>query len=589
MRSTTAAVIVTLVLAGLTAGIGAADPPRPGSDGTGLTANESATLWSRDADHYVTESSYRTRYSGDRTLLHELANGTDITFTRPPATAATWTRTDFRDLDHGDVTVSVHPPHADLEAGRFIKDAHATVFAVHPATRGHLAPDETPLYVAPNGTLRGFVDYRVHVPTGDDTGRTTVTWSLQGHTIEAIRLTTDDEILAHARGTHTPRLDYTLGTTAPTTLTLEATIRVELKTVRRTRIRRCQRVNNSTSCWTDTIVDIDYPTETMTVSDSITVEPYALTAYPYYATYPDGDVGVAVFQTQPWQGYTLDRDGTARIRGVWRFYTARDTRWDTLVRSTDHRRTRLTSDALPVYVHAYPSRIGPRAEPVRGGPEIVAVWGTQKSSPAETIGPNVHVDAVTAAYTPSYGLAVRAATVDRDALRVAGIVHGVNATIVEPATRADRRLRRSELTVTIHDQNASRAVIRIELHDATTGAPIVLEEQPRQRPIGSDSRAGYVNIAGERVETNASGVAVVTVTQPGIYTARYHPGSWLGHDPAYVGTTATMRWHPLTTVRGWLALLDTLLWHVVPFAVAYVAGRQLAHLLGPRERFSGGP
>jgi len=132
-------------------GVVAADPPRPGTEGNGLSENESATLWSRDADNYISQEEYRQRYGEDRTSVHQLANGTDITFKRPPATAATWTRNDFEDLDAGGSDTSVHPPHASLEDGVFIEDAHATVFAVQPSTRVTSNPGETPLYIAPNG------------------------------------------------------------------------------------------------------------------------------------------------------------------------------------------------------------------------------------------------------------------------------------------------------------------------------------------------------------------------------------------------------------------------------------------------------
>jgi len=134
-----------------------ANPPRPGTEDNGLTENESATLWSRDADNYIGQEEYRQRYGDERTSIHQLANGTDITFKRPPATAATWTRNDFADLEAGGPDTSVHPPHAALEDGVFIEDAHATVFAVQPSTRGHLESGEKPLYIAPKGTVRGFV------------------------------------------------------------------------------------------------------------------------------------------------------------------------------------------------------------------------------------------------------------------------------------------------------------------------------------------------------------------------------------------------------------------------------------------------
>jgi len=132
------------------------------------------------------------------------------------------------------------------------------------------------------------------------------------------------------------------------------------------------------------------------------------------------------------RGYTLTEDGEARVRGIWRFYTARDTNWDTLVRSNRTDSATVESDAIPVYVHAYPSRIGPRAEPVRDGPELIETWGTDRPSPVGTIGENINIDIVNRSYTTTYGVAVRAETIDREALHVAGIVRGVNASIVEP-------------------------------------------------------------------------------------------------------------------------------------------------------------
>src|SRR6056297_2672480 len=144
-------IMAALCVTSVVTGIVTAAPPRPGTEDNGLTENESATLWSCDSDDYISQEEYQERYGDERTSIHQLANGTDITFKRPPATAATWTRNDFEDLEAGDSDTSVHPPHASLEDGVFIEDAHATVFAVQPSTRGHLESGESPLYIAPNG------------------------------------------------------------------------------------------------------------------------------------------------------------------------------------------------------------------------------------------------------------------------------------------------------------------------------------------------------------------------------------------------------------------------------------------------------
>ncbi|OYR53954.1 hypothetical protein DJ73_06495 [Halorubrum sp. Ea1] len=567
--------MVGLLATSLVTGIVAADPPRPGTEGNGLTENESATLWSRDADNYITQEEYRQRYGENRSAVHQVANGTDITFKRPPAAAATWTRNDFEDLDAGGPDTSVHPQHADLEDGVFIEDAHATIFAAQPSTRGHLESGETPLYIAPNGTMRGFVDYRIRVPNESSSGNTTISWSLTEHEIEEVRLKKNGRIIAERDGSHTPALDYQVEDDRSANLTLEAEISVRLKKTVRTDL--------------GDRMDITYRTESRNVSDSIAVEIYDLSAYPYYAEYPNGDAGVAIFQSRPWQGYTLSEDGEARVRGVWRFYTARNTNWDMLVRSTRTASATVQSDTIPVSVHAYPSRIGPRAEPVRDGPEIIDTWGTDRPSPVGTLGENINIDIVNQSYTTTYGVAVRAETVDRDALQVAGIVRGVNASIVAPDAGSERQLRRSNLTVEVLQQNESQATLRIKLRDNETGAPIVLSDPDRRYPIGGNTRNGYITVAEQRVETNASGVAIVTIDEPGIYTARYHPGSWLGHDPAYVSATATARWHPLGTIDGWFAFIFEVGWQLIPFIVMFYAGKRLLRMLGPEDIFQRNP
>ncbi|WP_435118865.1 hypothetical protein [Halolamina sp. C58] len=570
-------VVVTAVLclaAGVTA-VGTANPPAPGTEDNGLTENESATLWSRDDDAYMSQSAYRRRYGKSRTAMQQLANGTDITFTRPPATAATWTRNDFGDLEASGADTSIAPQNAALEDGVFIADAHATVFAVQPSTRVHAAPNETTHYVAPNGTLRGSVDYRVRVPARSTNGNRTTEWTLQRHEIESVRLLRDGEPIVTRDGTHTPALEYALDAHDEVTLTLEADIHVRLRAV--------TRGPNST------VVNTTTRTETVTVADSLSVDVYDPEATVYYADYPGGDTGVAVFQIQPWQGYTLSDDGSRRVRGVWRFYTARDTGWDKLVRRNGTAQETVTSDAIPVSVHAYPSRIGPRAEPVRDGPEILDTWQVTNATRAPPLGENINVDVVNGSYTASHGVAVRAGDVDPDTIRVAGIVRGVNASITEPDSGFERPLFRSNLTATVVEQTRSATTVRLTLRSAYSGAPVVLDDDAGPRPGVGPARNGYIAIAGQHVETNASGVAVVTLDQPGIYTARYHPGSWVDQRSAYVGDTATVRWHPLTTVDGWFALLVALGWQLLPFVVALYAGRRLLALLSPATGFSDRP
>jgi len=128
--------------------------------------------------------------------------------------------------------------------------------------------------------------------------------------------------------------------------------------------------------------------------------------------------------------------------------------------------------------------------------------------------------------------------------------------------------------------------LQIELRDAETGAPIMLEspfDDPRFSLIGAASRQGYITIGDQQVRTNAAGIAEVTVHQPGIYTAEYHPGSWRSHSPAYMGDTATETWHPLATPTGWFTLLVDIIRYAIPFAVALYAAKRIGSFLKIRD------
>lgn len=84
--------LVLLVVPALSS-VASGDPPRPGTTDSNLTESEEATLWSKQpAAAYVSNEAYRDAYGDNRTTIHEIANGTDLTFAEPPSTAQRWTR-----------------------------------------------------------------------------------------------------------------------------------------------------------------------------------------------------------------------------------------------------------------------------------------------------------------------------------------------------------------------------------------------------------------------------------------------------------------------------------------------------------------
>jgi len=149
-----------------------------------------------------------------------------------------------------------------------------------------------------------------------------------------------------------------------------------------------------------------------------------------------------------------------------------------------------------------------------------------------TLGENINIDIVNQSYTTTYGVAVRAeSVVDRDALQVAGIVRGVNASIVAPDAGSERQLRRSNLTVEVLQQNESQATLRIELRDNETGAPIVLSDPVRRytNRWKHSKRLHHRRRAACRDQRVRGGDR--DDRRSGYLHGSVPSGSWLGHTP----------------------------------------------------------
>lgn len=513
-------------------------------------ANETRTVDARDPDPCLTPAQYNATYDHPPTPTQQLATCTDLTYDAPPAHAAAMTARTFPAVEPGGANASVHPPHAELVSQGAIADAHATVFAIHPATRVQLDATTTRQYIAPNGTVRALVDYRVR-------GARDANQSVVSHEVRRVTVTIGGDQVANTTNTQTPTLSYTTTRVGEQPLTVTAEIAVTT-------------APNGTSA--------NATTQTVTVTDTRSVWVHRLRPDAYTAQYPDGSQGLAVYQGQPWHGLTLTSNETHRVRGVWRYYTARDTRWDHLRVARATETVRSAQSVPPLEVVAFPSRIGPRTAPVRDGPTLTAVWGVTTPTPAARFHENVSVGVVEGEYTRSYGLAVRSAATQPEAVRLQGIVRGVSAPLAS-VTPTERPIRHPELSVQLTNRTASTATLVVTLTDPVTDAPIRPSDSNATRPIVADAPPGELWVNGERLTIGPNGTATQTIAEPGLYTVRFEPASWRATTPAYVAASDTVRWHPLSTVAGWVQLLETAIWGVIPIAVAWVTGRQIAHLL----------
>ena len=361
------------------------------------------------------------------------------------------------------------------------------------------------------------------MPADDTTGDRRVFWRLQSHQINATRILVDGQVETTGGGSHTANLAYSdlddyRGERH--SLTLEAEITVTLKKHVRTGDRYCRTKNNTTSCRTGWDDEYTYPTETVRVSDSTTVEEYDLAVSGFVARYPNGDLRLVVYRSDPWLGHSVPNSD---VRGVWRFYSARDSDWDTLVRSTDDGSTRTHSPLHPLQMNAFPMETGPSASTSR-----VIILASGEATQPPSLPPNVNLNVVTEPYTASYGIATRTATEEASSgLQAWGLVRGVTVD-ADDSDFAQIEIHRSNLTLSTVNLTENATTVRVRLEDAATG-----------EPINTAGRDGCVVLDGQRLNTTGNGTATVIIARlTAVVSARYEPGEWWLNTPEYVGDSA---------------------------------------------------
>jgi len=538
-RAVTACVVVWTLAALGGIPLVSADPPSEPDHGINETTFP--LLWSGDADG---ETGNTTDGGVPATAEGELAAYTDIPFADPAGAVEQWNRGEHTSFPETSRDTSIHPEHADLENGVFVKDAYVEIFAVVPSTRARLDSSETPLYVAPKGEVLVTTDYRVETPSTQLDNETRTTWSVSDHEIDETRLLVDGAVESTQRGTHTPALSYDdldEYEGQDHTLTVETDISVTLRRTTET----CVDGENASVCELERST-VEYPSERRTVSTDLDITVHEPTIAGTRTRYPNGDLGVAVFTSDPWRGFIV---GDTTVTGVWQFYSARDPSWDQLVHSTDGADRIRHSPIHPLQVSAFPSATGPSATPQAASTQL-DTCGIERDPPQ--LPDDVALDVVTDPYTASYGIVARIET-DEDApetLTSTGLVSGVEAdhsidSFYEVLTNE------SALSLTVENATDEQVTVTVSLEDAATGVP-----------INTTDEVDTIVVNGQHVDTDANGTATLTMPRTaGGITARYEPGPWWRTPQAYVGDTDTVY-----VEGGTLALLQMLYRMAIPIA-----------------------
>lgn len=548
-RSLWIPVLVVAVLVTTVSSVTSAAPAAPErawtEEDNGLAENESMRLFSGDSDKYVAESEYYNWTGKNRTVIQDLLNETDWWWDEPPATPRTWTSNDveeYRSEFSTNDSVSKHPVGADLEDEAWIQDAHASLFRIQPSTTMHMSPSESRLYVDPEGHALGLIDYRVAIPADDldqSDGRVTE-WAFQNATIEKAWViqgvgVPDSSVMADraAIGSvedpgHVVNVTYSAREFSPdeesftfaaeVAVTLEKQVEIKHTTQR----EDCEDLDAGVrdSCddgtytwWTQ---EISHPTQRVVVGETRTAAPYSFRTDIRRAEFPDGSSGVAISSNQLWDGA---RVGDGSLELPWAYYSARNTAWDSIEVTGADGTSSTPSPVHPVQVHGFPAVNQLSAD--RGS--MTSSYDAESHQPPG-LPEEINVELVEEDYNVTSSVGVRYEEADPSPIDPVGVVNGVEPAVT---THPTKQIRESNLTLTPLESNMTHVLLEVSLEENATGNPIDLR-----------GREGYVEIAGEQIDTNASGLATVRVSNRGVQSARFHPSAWPAATPAYTGDYA---------------------------------------------------
>lgn len=437
-----------------------------------------------------------------------LTKASDYVFSEPPGAPDRWNAGEAAEFDGAGVQASVYPPGAELNDGDAVKDAYVNFFDVSRSTRAIFSDRREVLYIPTDGEVRGFADYRLArsgvnhsveikiVETGESVSGT------GGFSIPYEGLTRGDLTRRDPREGPLPP-DF-----SPGDETAELTLRA-----------------NVTAKYTEGNRTV---TENVVANDTVEVQPYN-PAFPppiaVYGQYPNDDTALFFLREGPWSSVSLT-DGTT-VHSNWRFFSARDTNWDTMRVSTATGEGFTDQTYHPLRVYAFPSRSGVYVD---GDAELRNVLGDEYEPPS--LSEEMSFDLPRGTYKATQGFDLR---YDGDAetgsLALNGIVHGTS--VERPPFPRVQEIRTTDLNITVTDITDESLEIELSLRDSDGN------------PVDTRRDDSVVRVDGHgEVNTGIDGTAEVEISPPpsGAVVAEYVPVNWYeaSAETTYVGDRASV-------------------------------------------------
>jgi len=527
-----------------------------------LTASPAFGFDLPEPDHGIEEDEFDRLWSGynydppseDASANDYLTKSSDYVYAEPPDAPDRWNSGEVNDFFGGTASISQHPPNADLRDGEAIKDAYVSLFGVSRSTRVLFSPQREVLYVPRDGEVRGFTDYRIE---GDNVVDHSVEIEIVetggtvsgngGFSIPYEGLTRSELVRRDPREGPIPP-DF-----SPGEETAELTLRATVTATRE--------------------VENDTVTETVSVNDTVEVQPYNPARPPpvaVYGQYPNEDISLFFLREAPWSSVTL-ADGTT-VQSNWRFFSARAEGWGNMQLSTSTGSSVSDTVYHPLRVYAYPSRSGVHVE---GDAELRKVLGDKNEPPS--LSDELSFDLPRSEYTAVQGFDLRhEGSAETGNVELNGIVHG-SSVERSPFPRV-KSIRTTNLDLSVTEVADDSVEVEITLRDS------------EGNPVDTREGEGFVHIDGHgEVNTGIDGKAEVSVSPPpsGAVVAEYVPEDWYEAETetTYVGDRATVNPNREYSILAELGMLSQLAVFLLPFLVSvYFLDRTLGLGIWPPWR-----
>ncbi len=571
--ATSIAILLTLTSFAATA---AADEFTPPEERSHQVDGDFHKLWSQYHTDNLDPSSTEA--------VEFMSSSSGYLYLEPPRAPDRWNRREIQEFEGGGNDSSIYPGHrtGDLKDGDggLIHDAYVEVFAVTPSTKVHYGgvpedidegqdaagsqqleipdtPEDTLLVPEEGGEIHLAMDYRVD---GSVDEQDVQLWVYDGrYQVEQV-IDPDHPAEAIWQGSG-PEAG---GSITASYNELEAGFSGELAVSAFVGVQAGGEIDEE-------------PDDGVTVDTSVEVTPYGFQedgpppALGRAGVHPDGSSALflAFLEERGWSSIEFD-DGTT-VHSNLRFYSARDTDWDTALRSNATETWGDTRGYHPLQVHAYPSRSGVT---VSGEATVEEAIGPPRTPP-ELPG-DVAFDLPDEVYMSPNLLDVRHGA----STHSVSIQGAVRSSYGEPRmSPTTQEIRDTDLDIEVQQRRGDMVQLAVRLEDSE-GNPI-------------DTRTGddYIEIAGHgEVQTGLDGTTLVNLSTPASagVTANYVAGDW--HEapegePGYLDTRAVTVLNQDYSPAEEAGMLLQLLMFLTPFFIlVYMFDRMLGLELWPPWR-----